>query len=380
MRARRSAAAARLRKLLVRAREGVRRLLPARAARALDRAARFRLRRPTVREALFGVAILLLLLWVAWERCGMRGCPNVERLASYQPGGASVLLDRAGRPFADLAPVERAVVSLDSLPAYVADAFIAVEDKRFYQHTGVDWRRVVGAALADLRARGFVQGFSTITMQLARNVFPDRLPGARRTLKRKLLEIRVAREIEGKFSKGEILELYLNHIYFGRGAYGIEAAAQHYFRRPARRLTLAQAALLAALPKSPSTYDPRRYAESARGRRNLVLALMAEQGRVHAEEAESARAARLGVRREPPPRQEPAGLGPYFAEVVRRELEDRFGDLVYTAPLRIRTSLDRRFQQAAEEELSRQLRAIEAGAFGRFHGPRYRRELEAGAE
>src|SRR5690606_10268786 len=146
-----------------------------------------------------------------WHGCGVSGCPTVERLAAYQPGGATVLLDRNGAEYADLAPVEHEIVALDELPAHVPAAFLAIEDKRFYDHHGVDFRRVVGALVADVRARGFVQGFSTITMQLARNVWPETLPGRERTLQRKILEVRVAREIERKFSKDEILELYLNN-------------------------------------------------------------------------------------------------------------------------------------------------------------------------
>src|SRR5690606_28827772 len=147
-------------------------------------------------------------------------------LASYQPGNASVLLDRDGRPFADLSPARHRLVKLEDLPEHVPAAFIAVEDKRFYSHEGGDWRRVPAAALANLRAGGIREGFSTSTMQLARNVFADRLPARERTVARKLLEMRVAREIEERFTKPEILELYLNHIYFGGGAYGIDAAAR----------------------------------------------------------------------------------------------------------------------------------------------------------
>ncbi|HEX6133643.1 MAG TPA: PBP1A family penicillin-binding protein [Longimicrobiales bacterium] len=319
-----------------------------------------------------GLAAFLIVLGIAWERCGVRGCPNVERLTSYQPGGATVLLDAAGEQFADLAPVDYEVIALDSLPAHVPAAFIAVEDKRFYEHDGVDYRRVVGAALADIRARGFVQGFSTITMQLARNVWPERLPGQNRTLRRKLLEIRVARDIEAEYTKDEILELYLNHIYFGGGAYGIEAASRNYFRKSASRLTLAEAALLAALPKSPTLYNPRRFTERARQRRDLVLSLMAAQGRADSAAVRRAVDAPLDVRREPPQRRGDAVVAPYFVEAVRRILEDRFGEGVYTSPLRVHTTLARAAQHTAEQQLERQLAAIERGALGAYDGERYR--------
>jgi penicillin-binding protein 1A len=318
-----------------------------------------------------GLAVFMVLLGLLWERCGISGCPNVERLTSYQPGGATVLLDAAGEQFADLAPIDHAVVALDSLPEYVPAAFIAVEDKRFYEHGGVDYRRVVGAALADIKARGFVQGFSTITMQLARNVWPERLPGQSRTLWRKALEVRVSRDIEDEYEKDEILELYLNHIYFGGGSYGIEAASRNYFSKPAARLTLAEAALLAAMPKSPTLHNPRRFVERATRRRDLVLSLMETQGVASAEDVADAKATSLGVRREPPARRGTTAVAPYFVEATRRVLEDRFGEDIYTAPLRVHTTLVRAAQHTAEQQLERQLRDIERGAFGAYEGGRY---------
>ncbi|HEV7786249.1 MAG TPA: biosynthetic peptidoglycan transglycosylase, partial [Thermoanaerobaculia bacterium] len=238
---------------------------------------------------------LVLFFGFAWSRCFFSTCPDVGRLAAFQPGGAPVLLDRNGEAFADLAPAERLTVPLSSLPGQVAQAFLAVEDKRFYEHRGVDWTRVGGAILADLHSGDFTQGFSTLTMQLARNVFPERIPGEEQTTRRKLLEIRVAQEIEGRYSKEEILELYLNHIYFGNRARGIAAAARQYFGVQAKDLSLPQAALLAALPKAPSHYDPRRHPEKALERRNLVLSLMEEQGRIPRRMAEQAKTTPLSL-------------------------------------------------------------------------------------
>ncbi|MGH7464543.1 MAG: transglycosylase domain-containing protein, partial [Longimicrobiales bacterium] len=281
-------------------------------------------------------------------------------------------LDASGEQFADLAPVDHAVIALDSLPAHVPAAFMAVEDRRFYEHSGVDYRRAVGAALADIKARAFVQGFSTITMQLARNVWPERLPGQNRTLRRKMLEVRVARDIEAEYEKDEILELYLNHIYFGGGASGIEAASRNYFTKAASRLTLAEAALLAALPKSPTRYNPRRFAQRARARRDLVLSLMEAQGVADAEDVERAKQSALGLRSEPPARRGTRVVAPYFVEATRRILEDRFGEGVYTSQLRVHTTLDRSAQHTAEHRLEQQLRDIERGAFGAYDGGRYR--------
>lgn len=308
---------------------------------------------------------LTLVGGAAWQTCGFHGCPDAARLAAYRPGGAPLLLDRQGQVIATLSPDDLPEVHLRSLPGYLPAAFLAVEDRRFLEHGAVDWRRVAGAFAANLRHGGVEQGFSTITMQLARNLFPLEIPGQERTAARKLLEIRVAQQFEARFSKPEILELYLNHIYFGNGARGIEAAAWQYFRRPAARLTLAQAALLAALPKAPTHYDPRHHPDLALARRNLVLARMTAQARVAPEVAAAAAREPLGVR--PPPERPRARpmFARYFAEEVRRQLEERFGESLYTTPLRVWTTLDLEAQRAAEEELERQLRTIESGRLGR---------------
>src|SRR5688572_11228319 len=239
-------------------------LVPAVGLRAILAGA-WAMQRPLV-VAAGSVAVLgLILPLLAWSRCGWSGCPNVDRLRAYQPGKASRLLDRRGRVFAEVRPVEGQTVPLRRIPKHVRDAFLAVEDQRFYAHGGVDWRRVVGAAAANLRRGGIEQGFSTITMQLARNVFPDRIRARERTLGRKLVEVRVAYDIEGRFEKAETPELSLSHISSGKGARGIGAAPRHYFGVPAGRLTLGQAALLAGLIRGPSPYDPRRHPDRAQG-------------------------------------------------------------------------------------------------------------------
>ncbi len=321
------------------------------------------------------MAVLALVVggvaWGAWEHCGVRGCPDVRTLTAYQPGGGSRLLDRKGDLLARLRPVDRVVVPLDSVPRVVQDAFVAVEDKRFRSHRGVDWLRVPGAVWANLRAGGVAQGFSTITMQLARNAFPERLPADERSLGRKLVEMRVAGAIEDHFSKDEILELYLNSIYFGEGVHGIATASRHYFGTPPSKLTLAQGALLAALPKAPTSYDPRAHPKAARARRDLVLRLMEEQGKIEPGKAADAREASLGVAAEPPPSREAAA--PYFIEEVRRELEDRLGADLYASRLTVRTTLDPGVQAALEEAMSAQLRHIESGAYGRVDAPRFER-------
>ena len=319
---------------------------------------------------LLKLLLVLLLLGAAggvagavwlWPRCEGDACPSVEALRSYAPPQASRVFDARGRVVAHLAPERRIVIPLERVPGRVAGAFLAVEDKRFFRHAGVDYRRVAGAMLRNLQSGGFAEGFSTVTMQLARNVFPEHLSRAK-TLRRKAWEVVLARRIERAFSKDEILEMYLNQIYLGEGLYGVEAAAHGYFGKSTRELNPAEAAMLAALPKAPSAYNPRRNPAAAVRRRNLVLALMAEGGVIEVAEAErwSAEPLRLV------PPLEAQGEAPYFVAAVRRELRQRFGAEADNAGLRVYTGLDVELQDAAEAELRRQIEAVEAGQFGRY--------------
>jgi 1A family penicillin-binding protein len=323
------------------------------------RALMTRLRRIRPQYVIAVLAFVVAAVGWLYTNCGTGGCPDVRLLSAYQPGGAPVLLDRHGEKFADLAPYERVVVSLDSLPPHVANAFIAVEDRRFWQHRGVDWTRVLGAARANVRARSVRQGSSTIPMQLARNIFPRELPGTERTFRRKLQEARVAQLIESRYTKAEILEMYLNHIYFGGGAYGVEAASRLYFGKGANELTLPESATLAALPKAPTHYDPRRRPEQAKERRDLVLALMERQRLIEEEEAETARAAELGARTNGRRDRSGVPLGAYYIDIVRDALEDQFGEALYRSRIRIHTTLDPVAQRAAEKELEGQLASLD---------------------
>jgi penicillin-binding protein 1A len=307
--------------------------------------------------------VLLVVTSVLWHRCGLRGCPDVDMLKGYMPDQASVVVDRGGAEVAKLFVTRRVVVPVDSMPEHLLNAFVAIEDRRFWDHGGVDWRRVLGALATNLKAGGIEEGSSTITMQLARNVFPEQLPANQRTFTRKVGEARVAREIENRYSKREIMELYLNQIYFGSGAYGIEAAAEEYFDKSAAQLGLAESALLAALPRAPSRLNPRSNEEAALEGRALVLRRMAEQG--HITQAELAEAAEADlVLREG--RVDADDGAPWFVEAVRRQLEDELGSALYTQGYTIHTTLDLDAQRAAEEELEQALRAIESGRYGGF--------------
>lgn len=314
------------------------------------------------------VVVGLVALLVLWQRCGIKGCPDVNRLKGYMPNEASTILDQNGEEVGKLFLTRRVVVPLDSLPEHVPAAFVAVEDKRFWKHNGVDWRRVFGAAWSNVREMGIAEGSSTITMQLARNAFPDDLPANKRTVWRKVGEARVARKIEKQFTKQEILELYLNQIYFGNGAWGIEAAAQEYFGKGAAELSLAEAATLAALPRAPSRLNPRSNPELALEGRKQVLQRMLEQGLISEEEAEKARDARMRLRQA---QLKSTDRAPYFVEAVRRLLEDELGDAIYSQGYTIHATLDIEAQRIAEEELRRQLTAIESGQYGPFRNITY---------
>jgi len=268
-----------------------------------------------------------------------------------------------GRLIRELGAEHRTVLKADEIDPQLRAAFIAVEDKRFYEHGGIDFRRIFGALRANILTLGYSQGFSTITMQLARNVWSEQLPSAK-TLPRKIREMRVALELERTYSKDRILELYLNQIYMGGSAYGVEAGAQKYFGKSARSLNLAEAALLAAVANLPGYYDPRRYPARALRRRNIVLNLMREQGYITAEQAERWKAYPIELSS----REDFGDVAPYFVEWVRQQLYARFGSAIYERGYRVYTTLDLDMQLAAEQALESQLETIEAGKeLGAFH-------------
>jgi penicillin-binding protein 1A len=315
----------------------------------------------------FVVACLFGLAYGSWVlACRGGQCPSVEALNDYTPRQTSKLYAVDGRFIAELGLERRTLVKLDEIPQTVQQAFIVTEDKRFYSHAGVDWRRVFGALARDILARQWDQGFSTITMQLARNVFPERLT-REKTLIRKLREAKVARQIEAKYDKKKILELYLNQISLGNGAFGVEVASQRYFGKSVRDLNIAEAATLAALPKAPERYNPRKHPERAIQRRNTVIELMRDNGVISAADASVARAFPLQLAS----KAESGDVAPYFVEWIRQQLDDQFGKQLYEQGLKVYTTLDLDMQSAAERALERQLRLIEAGRFGRFNHESY---------
>ena len=341
----------------------------------------FRRRHPKTSRGLgvavvFGIAFVLGLGYSSWSLvCRAGACPSVEVLDEYQPRQTSKLYAADGRFIAELGLERRTLLKLDQIPPILRNAFVQTEDKRFYQHKGVDFLRIPGALWADLRKRSFAEGFSTITMQLARNIFPERL-SREKSLVRKLKEAKVARAIEAKYSKDKILELYLNQIALGNGSFGVETASQRYFGKSARDVNLAEAAMLAGLPKAPERYNPRRWPERALQRRKTVIEVMRTQGAISDADASLASAYPLQLAR----KSEAGDVAPYFVEWVRQQLESQFGQKLYEQGLKVFTTLDVDLQSAAERALENQLRAIESGKFGAYNHPSFESYLSRASE
>jgi penicillin-binding protein 1A len=323
----------------------------------------------------------MTLIAGAWARaCSGGACPSIAALSNYDPDQASKVYAADGRLLTDFGLQRRTVVTLTDMSPAVTAAFLSTEDKRFYQHDGVDWIRVVASfarAPKSILTGERLQGWSTITMQLAGNLWPESIDRRQRQglagLSRKIREMRVALEIEKHYPKDKILELYLNQINLGNQAFGVEAAAQRYFGKPVRQVNVAEAAMLAAIPKAPSRYNPRRNPDLAVARRNLVISLMQEDGRLSAESAEAWRAYPLQLSSS----SDFTGHADYFVEYVRQQLDARFGTDLYRAGLRIHTTLDLDMQLAAERAVEGQLEAIESGkTYGRFPHLTYRQYLQ----
>jgi len=283
--------------------------------------------------ALVGATIGLLFVYST-------DLPQVEQLEHFRPSSTTELYDDQGRIIGSFALQRRVVASYNDYPPVLRDALISIEDKDFYRHWGVNVWRIAGAAYRDIESGGKVQGASTLTMQLARNLFlsPDR------SFHRKIQEALLAVQIERRFTKAQIFTLYANQIYLGHGAYGFEAASEYYFSKPARQLRLEEAALLAGLPKSPSYYSPINHPDHALKRRNLVINSMLEDGKMTTQRADEARNKPLELKLQ----HDPGSLAPNFVEEIRRYLEAKYGSgQVHQGGLRVYTALDMDLQRAA---------------------------------
>jgi len=278
--------------------------------------------------------------------------PNLDKLEIFQPGEPSILYSDRDEPFAALAPEFRIYMPLGRIPKLLKQAILDAEDAQFYQHGAISLKGMARAAIRNLTSAKLREGGSTITQQLAKGLFltPER------TLSRKFKEIQLAQEIERRYSKDKILEMYLNTIYFGGGAYGIEAAARTYFSKSVGQLSLTEAALLAGLPKAPSLSSPFNDLKRATMRRDYVLTRMEKEGHIGAAQAKAAMRVPVVLA----PFFKGRGMAPAFADYVRKELEPKYGRILLArGGLRVSTTLNLKMQQAATEILRRGIAEIE---------------------
>jgi len=280
------------------------------------------------------------------------GIPSAESVANYRPPASTRILDYRGRVLFDFFQEKRRPVPLESIPACLREAVVAVEDKRFYSHWGIDMARIPGLALSMVKRAGGIKGTSTITQQLARSMFltPEK------SISRKLKEMALAVELERRYSKSEILKLYFNQIWFGGSVYGVEAAAEKYFGKTAARLDPVECATIGAMLANPSVYSPYHHPDRLLIRRNFFLTKMLRLGCISQTELDSALKQPLVVL----PPGTGGNLAPYFVEDVRRYMMDKYGaDFVYKSGAVIHTTLDLDMQQAANLALLSHLGKLE---------------------
>lgn len=298
--------------------------------------------------------IFLITLIIAFIVLIIGGCYSLnsgleENIDNIQPPASSQILDENGVLIANIHATEnRTIVDIDKIPKNLQVAFISVEDNRFYEHHGVDFRGVFRALYANITHGEVAQGGSTITQQLAKNAFLSQ----DRTFKRKLQEMIIAIRLERQYTKQEILEMYLNQIYFGRGAYGVEAAAQTYFGKDVSQLDLSECAMLAGIPRSPNYYSPLNNLEAATKRKAQVLDQMVKYGYITPQEAAQAKAEKLKLVK--PKENTNKSYLDYFVDYITQEVIDKYGaDAVYKGGMKIYVSLDMNMQQAAGNAVSR---------------------------
>ena len=313
--------------------------------------------------SLLGLACAGVICFDAWlGTCGFYGCPSPAEIRAFHPSEGGNVYDRNNRLLGHLENVRRVNIPISSVPKYVRDAFVATEDRRFYEHNGLDWRGVFRAVARNFSAGGIRQGFSTITMQVAHNSFLlDRYHG--RSLRRKLVELRLSRLLERELTKDQILDHYLNVIYLGNGVNGIEAASLDLFGVHTDKLTLAQGATLAALPKAPSAYTPRKNPARALQRRNLVLSLMADQGLISSTQLTRAQGTPMQIAENewrPSITAEASAL-----DAVRTLVDSVMPDLLKEGDVNVYTTLDFTAQRSADRTMLKHIAEISGEAGGR---------------
>lgn len=292
------------------------------------------------------VFAVILAVMIAGVGCGfLTATLNTKQdLEDVRPAASSHIYDINGNELANVhAEQNRVPVKITQVPEHLKDAFIAVEDVRFYDHHGVDPKGIVRAVFANLTNKGVSEGGSTITQQLAKNAYLTQ----DRTLKRKIQEVFLALQLERKYTKDEILELYLNQIYFGQGAYGVQAAAKTYFGKNVEDLDLNECAMLAGIPKSPNYFSPLNNLQAAQERKGVVLDQMSKYGYISTSTATKTKAENLNLVKSQS--QSDNHFASYFIDYVTQQMIEKYGaDAVYQEGLKIYTTLDKDMQQAAE--------------------------------
>ena len=304
-----------------------------------------------------GIVLCLTLFVLSYLFYLSRNLPSLEQLENYDPDLVTSIYSKDGKILHELFLEKRVFVEFNQIPVHMRNAVIASEDRRFREHWGLSLRSVARAILVNVLSLSYRQGFSTLTQQLARNLYKS--IGFEDSIFRKIKEVITAIQIERTYTKDEILEMYLNTVHFGHGTFGVQAAAKRFYGKRANELTLDEAALLVGLLPSPAIYSPIRHPDRANRRRNTVLRLMREEGYVTLSKYAEARAQSLDKINDEPP----AGVAPYFTEFVRRFLEredDRLGINIYRDGLKIYTTLDSRLQSIAEKSILKSVQRNQA--------------------
>lgn len=304
-----------------------------------------------------GIVLCLTLFVLSYLFYLSRNLPSLEQLENYDPDLVTSIYSKDGKILHELFLEKRVFVEFNQIPVHMRNAVIASEDRRFREHWGLSLRSVARAILVNVLSLSYRQGFSTLTQQLARNLYKS--IGFEDSIIRKIKEVITAIQIERTYTKDEILEMYLNTVHFGHGTFGVQAAAKRFYGKRANELTLDEAALLVGLLPSPAIYSPIRHPDRANRRRNTVLRLMREEGYVTLSKYAEARAQSLDKINDEPP----AGVAPYFTEFVRRFLEredDRLGINIYRDGLKIYTTLDSRLQSIAEKTVLKSVQRNQA--------------------
>ncbi|EGY53669.1 penicillin-binding protein 1A [Neisseria shayeganii] len=300
---------------------------------------------------LFGIGLLAIAVMVTYPKL-----PTLEAVTHYQPRMPLMIYSSDGKLIGQYGEERRAFTKIDQFPKVLKDAVLAAEDKRFYQHWGVDTTGVMRAVIGNFQAGGVQSGASTITQQVARNFYLTN----ERTYTRKFNEALLAYKIEQSLTKDQILELYFNQIYLGQRAYGFAAASQIYFNKPVQELSLAEAAMLAGLPKAPSSYNPIVNPERARLRQEYILNNMVQEGMITPQQREQALAEKLVYERQ---QVDIDQNSLYVAEMARQEMYDKYGEEAYTRGFRVYTTVDTESQRVATNALRRALKGFGVGAY-----------------